>query len=53
MDKSVKVQLDQREKRHVTSGRVVRGGCCMSLILFNSCSEYLTTKLLKGLESSK
>jgi hypothetical protein len=34
-DQSLKVQLDQGEKRSVKNGRGVRLGCHLSLILFN------------------
>jgi hypothetical protein len=32
----------------VQTGRGVRQGCCLSLILFNLYSEYFTNKLLEG-----
>ena len=42
MAQSVKVQLNQGETRSVKSGAGVRQGCCLSPILFNLYSEYLT-----------
>jgi hypothetical protein len=53
MEQSIKIRLDQGEMRSMKIGRGVRQGCCLSLILFNLCSEYLKRKLLKGLETSK
>jgi hypothetical protein len=38
----VKPQLYQGETRRVKIGRGVRQGCCLSLIVFNLNSEYLT-----------
>ena len=35
------------------TGRGVGQGCCLSLILFNSYSEYLTKKALEGFEDLK
>ena len=35
------------------TGRGVGQGCCLSLILFNSYSEYLTKKALEGSEDLK
>jgi hypothetical protein len=37
----------------VKIGRVVRQGCCLSPILFNLCSEYLTKEALEGFEDFK
>jgi hypothetical protein len=48
MEQSVKVRLDQGEMRSVKIGRGVRQGCCLSLILFNLYSEYLTKEALEG-----
>jgi len=41
MDQCGKIRLDQRERRSVKIGRV-RQGCCLSLILVNLYSKYLT-----------
>jgi hypothetical protein len=46
---SVKVILDQEGTRSVKIGRGVRQGCCLSSILFNLYSEYLTKEALQGL----
>jgi hypothetical protein len=48
MDQSVKLKLDQRETRIVKIGRGVRQGCCLSPILFNLYSEYLTKEAFYG-----
>jgi len=48
MDQRVKIRLDRGETRSVQSGRRVRQGCCLSLILFNLYSEYLTKVALDG-----
>jgi hypothetical protein len=48
MDQSVKVRLDQGETRNVKTGRGVRQGWCLSLILFNVYSKYLTKDVLEG-----
>jgi hypothetical protein len=45
---SVKVRLDQGKTRSVKIGRGVRQGCCLSPILFNLCSKYLTKEPLEG-----
>ena len=37
-----------REARSVKTGRGIRQGCCLSLILFNLYSGYLTNKVLEG-----
>jgi len=49
MDQRVKVRLDRGETRSVQIGRGVRQGCCLSPILFNLYSEYLTKQPLDGL----
>jgi hypothetical protein len=43
----VKVQLDQGETRNVKTGRRVKQECCLSPVLFNLCSEYLTSEVLE------
>jgi hypothetical protein len=48
MEQSVKVRLDQGETRSVKIGRGVRQGCCLSPILFNLYSGYITKEALKG-----
>jgi hypothetical protein len=53
MAQSVKVRLDRRETRRVKIGRRVRQGCCLSPILFNLYSEYLTKEALEGLGDFK
>jgi hypothetical protein len=47
MDQSVKIRLDQGETRRVTSGRGVRQGCCLSQILRNWYSEYISKEDLE------
>jgi hypothetical protein len=44
MDQFVKVRLDEGETRRVKTERRVRQGYCLSPILFNLYSEYLTKK---------
>jgi len=53
MVRSVKVRLNQGETRSVKIGRGVRQGCCLSPILFNLYSEYLTKEALEGLGNFK
>ena len=48
MGQSVKIKLDQGERRLVTTGQEVRQGCCSSPILFNFYREYLTKEALAG-----
>ena len=50
---SVKVRLNRGETRSVKIGRGVRKGCCLSPILFNLYSEYLTKDALEGLGDFK
>jgi len=49
MAQSVKVRLNRGETRSVEIGRGVRQGCCLSPILFNLYSEYLTKEALERL----
>ena len=49
MAQSVKVRLNRGDTRSVKIGRGVRQGCCLSPILFNLYSEYLTKEALEGL----
>jgi hypothetical protein len=53
MELSVKVRLDQGETRSVKIGRAVRQGCCLSPILVNLYSEYLTKEALEGVGDFK
>jgi hypothetical protein len=48
MEKCVKIRLNQGETRSVKTGRRVGQGCCLSPILFNLHSEYLTKEALEG-----
>jgi len=50
---SVKVRLNRGQTRSVKIGRGVRKGCCLSPILFNLYSEYLTKGALEGLGDLK
>jgi hypothetical protein len=47
MDRSVKLTLDQKETRSVKIGRGITPECCLSPILFNFYSEYLTKEALE------
>ena len=53
MAQSVKVRLNRGETRSVKIGREIRQGCCLSPILFNLYSEYLTKEALEGLGDFK
>jgi hypothetical protein len=50
MEQSVKIQLDQGDTRSVKIGREVRQDCCLSPILFNLYSEYITKEAHGGFE---
>jgi len=49
MDQRIKVRPDRGETRSVQIGRGVRKGFCLSPILFNLYSKYLTKEPLDGL----
>jgi len=53
MAQSVKVRLNRRETGSVKIGREVRQGCCLSPIMFNLYSEYLTKEALERFEDFK
>ena len=53
MDRSTKLKLDQVETRRLKFGRGVRKRCCLSLILFNLYSKYLTKEALEVLGDFK
>jgi hypothetical protein len=48
MEQSVKVRLDQGETRSVKIGSGVRQGCCLSPIMFNLYSKYITKEAIEG-----
>jgi hypothetical protein len=48
MDQGVKLRLGHGEKTSVKIGRGVRQGCCLSPILLNLYSVYLTKEALEG-----
>jgi len=48
MAQRVKVRLNRGETRGVKIGRGGRQGCCLSPILFNFYSKYLTKEALEG-----
>jgi hypothetical protein len=48
MAQSVKVRLNRKETSNVKIGGGVTQGCCLSPILFNLYSEYLTEEALEG-----
>ena len=49
MDQRAKVRLDRGETRSVQIGRGVRQECCLSPILFNLYSKFLTKEALDEL----
>jgi hypothetical protein len=48
VEQRVKIRLDQGETRSLKIGGGVRQCCCLSPILFNLYSEYLTKEVLEG-----
>jgi hypothetical protein len=53
MDQSAEVQMNHGDTRHIKTERAVRQGCCLSLILFNLYSKYLSTEAPDGLGDFK
>jgi hypothetical protein len=53
MDRSVEVRLDPGVTESVKIGRQGRQGCCLSPLLFNLYSEYVTQEALEGLGDFK
>jgi len=53
MDQSVKLKLDQRLTRSAKTGRGVREGYCLLLILFNLYTVYLTKEAPEGVADFK
>ena len=53
MDQSVKLKPDQGETRRVKIARGARKICCLSLILFNLYSKYLTKEAVEVLGDFK
>jgi RNA-directed DNA polymerase len=53
MDQSVKVWLDHGLTKGVKIGRGVGQGCCLSPLLFNLYSEYITQEAVEGLGDFK
>jgi hypothetical protein len=53
MDQSVKAWQDKGETRNMKIARGVRQGYCLSPILFNLYSEYLTKEAFEGFGYSK
>jgi len=53
MDQSVKLILDKGESSSVKTGREFRQGFCLSAILFNLYSEYLTKEAPEWSEGFK
>jgi hypothetical protein len=49
----LKVWLDQGLTKSIKIGRGVGQGCCLSPLLFNICSEYITQEALEGLGGFK
>jgi hypothetical protein len=52
-DQNVKVWLDQGVTKSVKTGRGDRQGCCLSPLLFNLYTEYVTQEDLEGLGDFK
>ena len=48
MEQSVNIRLDQGETKSVKIGREIGKVCCLSPILFNLHSKYLTKEALEG-----
>jgi hypothetical protein len=53
MDQIAKVLLDQGDSKYLKNGGGNRKGCCLSPILFNFYSKYLTNEALEGFEGFK
>jgi len=50
MDQCVEVLLNQQVTRSVKTGRGVKKGCCLSLLLLTLYSKYFTKNVLEGFD---